>query len=78
MQLLTRRGKKKYDIVQGDSAVADIITIESLQYDLNSIEAATNNFADGNRLGEGGFGVVYKGRFTNGQEIAVKRFWTRS
>ncbi|GKV19294.1 hypothetical protein SLEP1_g29578 [Rubroshorea leprosula] len=71
--LLTRRGRKKYDIVQGDNAVTDITTVESLQYDLNSIEAATNNFADSNRLGEGGFGVVYKGRFPNGQEIAVKR-----
>ncbi|GLT30967.1 hypothetical protein SLA2020_057370 [Shorea laevis] len=71
--LLTRRGRKKYDIVRGNNAVADITTIESLQYDFNSIEAATNNFAESNRLGEGGFGVVYKGRFPNGQEIAVKR-----
>ncbi|GKV19274.1 hypothetical protein SLEP1_g29560 [Rubroshorea leprosula] len=72
--LLTRRGRKKYDIVHGDNAVTDITTTaESLQYDLNSIEAATNNFAESNRLGEGGFGVVYKGRFPNGQEVAVKR-----
>ncbi|GLT30970.1 hypothetical protein SLA2020_057400 [Shorea laevis] len=71
--LLTRGGRKKYDIVQGDNAVADMTTIESLQYDLRLIEAATDNFADGSRLGEGGFGVVYKGRFPNGQEIAVKR-----
>ncbi|GKV19288.1 hypothetical protein SLEP1_g29574 [Rubroshorea leprosula] len=77
--LLTRKGGKKYDIVQGDNAVADIITtIESLQYGLNSIEAATNNFAESNRLGEGGFGVVYQGRFPNGQEIAVKRLLRRS
>ncbi|GLT30980.1 hypothetical protein SLA2020_057500 [Shorea laevis] len=71
--LLTRRGRKKYDIVQGDNVVTDITNVESLQYDLNSIKAATNNFADGNRLGEGGFGVVYMGRFPNGQEMAVKR-----
>ncbi|GKV19335.1 hypothetical protein SLEP1_g29613 [Rubroshorea leprosula] len=77
-KLLTGRGRKKYEIVQGYNAVADITTIESLQYDLNLIEAATNNFPDSNRLSEGGFGVVYKGRFTNVQEIAVKRFWTRS
>ncbi|GKV19304.1 hypothetical protein SLEP1_g29586 [Rubroshorea leprosula] len=71
--LLTRRGRKKYDIVQGDNVVTDITNVESLHHDLNSIKAATNNFADSNRLGEGGFGVVYKGRFPNGQEIAVKR-----
>ncbi|XP_024010236.1 putative cysteine-rich receptor-like protein kinase 31 [Eutrema salsugineum] len=44
-----------------------------LQYDLSTIEAATDNFSDKNKLGEGGFGVVYKGTFPNGTEIAVKR-----
>ncbi|THG11931.1 hypothetical protein TEA_009552 [Camellia sinensis var. sinensis] len=29
--------------------------------------------SDANKLGQGGFGVVYKGRFPNGKEIAVKR-----
>ena len=38
----------------------DITTIESLQYDFSTIEVATNNFSDSNKLGEGGFGVVYK------------------
>lgn len=34
--------------------------MESLQFDLATIEAATNQFSVNNRLGEGGFGVVYK------------------
>ncbi|XP_024028851.1 cysteine-rich receptor-like protein kinase 10 isoform X2 [Morus notabilis] len=51
----------------------DIITIESLQCDLATIEAATNNFSLNNKLGQGGFGEVYKGILSNGQEIAVKR-----
>ncbi|XP_073268383.1 uncharacterized protein [Populus alba] len=29
-------------------------------FDLNAIAAATNNFSDANKLGEGGFGSVYK------------------
>jgi hypothetical protein len=37
----------------------DITTVESLQFDLATIEAATNNFSNDNKLGEGGFGVVY-------------------
>ncbi|XP_058073019.1 G-type lectin S-receptor-like serine/threonine-protein kinase At1g11300 isoform X1 [Magnolia sinica] len=37
-----------------------------------SIIAATDNFSSANKLGEGGFGPVYKGKLTEGQEIAVK------
>ncbi|KAL1342750.1 cysteine-rich receptor-like protein kinase 26 [Arachis hypogaea] len=46
---------------------------ETLQLDFATIMAATNNFSDENKLGQGGFGPVYKGRLSNGQEVAVKR-----
>ncbi|XP_072956887.1 receptor-like serine/threonine-protein kinase SD1-8 [Typha angustifolia] len=42
-------------------------------YDLSTIEAATNNFSIENKLGEGGFGPVFKGRLDEGEDIAVKR-----
>jgi len=35
-------------------------TIESLQFNLATIEAATNNFSHENKIGRGGFGEVYK------------------
>ncbi|XP_062148664.1 G-type lectin S-receptor-like serine/threonine-protein kinase CES101 [Alnus glutinosa] len=38
-----------------------------------SIVAATCNFSTENKLGQGGFGPVYKGKLPEGQEIAVKR-----
>ncbi|XVE67273.1 hypothetical protein DITRI_Ditri08aG0147400 [Diplodiscus trichospermus] len=41
-------------------------------FNLAIIAAATNNFSYDNRLGQGGFGPVYKGTL-NGKEIAVKR-----
>ncbi|CAI9787890.1 unnamed protein product [Fraxinus pennsylvanica] len=53
--------------------VREISTIECLQYDLRTIRAATDNFSDANKLGQGGFGVVYKGKLPEGNEIAVKR-----
>ncbi|XP_057986382.1 cysteine-rich receptor-like protein kinase 10 [Hevea brasiliensis] len=70
--LLCRRARKNYGSIRED-ADSEITTVESLQFDLGTIEAATNNFSNDNKLGEGGFGEVYKGRFFNGQEIAVKR-----
>ncbi|GMN64668.1 hypothetical protein TIFTF001_033729 [Ficus carica] len=42
-------------------------------FDLESILAATNDFSDENKLGQGGYGPVYKGKFPGGQEIAIKR-----
>ncbi|KAL3596254.1 hypothetical protein D5086_007891, partial [Populus alba] len=70
---LRRRGRKNRDSVKENDDGDEISTVESLQFDLSSIEAATNNFSPDNKLGEGGFGEVYKGTLPNGQQIAVKR-----
>ncbi|KAL2589728.1 hypothetical protein AAZV13_13G246900 [Glycine max] len=42
-------------------------------FDLSTIAKATSNFTVKNKIGEGGFGPVYRGSLTDGQEIAVKR-----
>ncbi|WCJ31890.1 S-locus lectin protein kinase family protein [Euphorbia peplus] len=42
-------------------------------FDLGTVSVATENFNPANKLGQGGFGVVYKGELVDGQEIAVKR-----
>ncbi|XP_057417707.1 G-type lectin S-receptor-like serine/threonine-protein kinase RKS1 [Lotus japonicus] len=42
-------------------------------FSFKMIMAATGNFSHQNKLGQGGFGSVYKGQLINGQEIAVKR-----
>ncbi|KAG2685205.1 hypothetical protein I3760_10G113400 [Carya illinoinensis] len=37
------------------------------------LASATNNFDQSNKLGQGGFGPVYRGKLPDGQEVAVKR-----
>ncbi|XVF18746.1 hypothetical protein REPUB_Repub11eG0049700 [Reevesia pubescens] len=47
--------------------------IELEFFDLAMLAKATEDFSSENKLGEGGFGPVYKGIMDDGQEIAVKR-----
>ncbi|KAF4397335.1 hypothetical protein CsatB_021470 [Cannabis sativa] len=42
-------------------------------FTLRDLEFATNRFSADNVLGEGGYGVVYKGKLINGTEVAVKK-----
>uniref|UniRef100_A0A453BCK1 Protein kinase domain-containing protein n=1 Tax=Aegilops tauschii subsp. strangulata TaxID=200361 RepID=A0A453BCK1_AEGTS len=58
----------------GYSAKAeDIESVDSMLIDISTLRAATGDFAETNKLGEGGFGAVYKGTLPDGEEIAVKR-----
>ncbi|PSS10340.1 Cysteine-rich receptor-like protein kinase [Actinidia chinensis var. chinensis] len=70
---LRRRATKKYDSVREDTVGDDITAVQSLQYDLSTLQAATNNFSEENKIGEGGFGPVYKATLSNGEVVAVKR-----
>ncbi|KAG4384391.1 hypothetical protein GLYMA_13G266100v4 [Glycine max] len=47
-------------------------------FTLRQIKAATNNFDVANKIGEGGFGPVYKGCFSDGTLIAVKQLSSKS
>ncbi|KAK4398441.1 G-type lectin S-receptor-like serine/threonine-protein kinase [Sesamum angolense] len=47
--------------------------LELPMFDLSTVTRATNDFSISNKLGEGGFGPVYRGMLEDGKEIAVKR-----
>ncbi|KAM5555092.1 hypothetical protein ABKV19_023146 [Rosa sericea] len=51
---------------------------ELLIYDFDTILTATDNFSITNKLGQGGFGPVYKGMLQDGKEVAVKRLSSSS
>lgn len=48
------------------------------EFGMDTLAAATNNFDSANKLGQGGFGPVYKGITPNGQQIAVKKLSSTS
>nr|GEV39804.1 G-type lectin S-receptor-like serine/threonine-protein kinase At1g67520 [Tanacetum cinerariifolium] len=77
-----RRKRDEYFIeLTSSESFKDVHNLESsggkgndlLIFSFASIMAATNDFSLENKLGEGGFGPVYKGNLDDGQEIAIKR-----
>ncbi|XP_031738212.1 G-type lectin S-receptor-like serine/threonine-protein kinase At1g11330 isoform X2 [Cucumis sativus] len=63
----------KQSIVDDDMIEGEIKLEELPLYDFEKVAIATNYFDLNSKLGQGGFGPVYKGKLLNGQEIAVKR-----
>ncbi|XP_009135396.1 probable leucine-rich repeat receptor-like serine/threonine-protein kinase At3g14840 isoform X1 [Brassica rapa] len=47
-------------------------------FSLKQIKVATDNFDPANKIGEGGFGPVHKGKLTDGTVIAVKQLSSKS
>ncbi|XP_074319031.1 wall-associated receptor kinase 2-like [Silene latifolia] len=50
------------------------VKVEMLKvFTIEELEKATNKYNDNNIIGEGGFGVVYKGTLDNNQVVAIKK-----
>ncbi|XP_022882418.1 G-type lectin S-receptor-like serine/threonine-protein kinase At4g27290 [Olea europaea var. sylvestris] len=72
-QQLTREGSIGSSSRQFYTAENDNGDLDLPLFDVTTILEATNYFSPGNKIGEGGFGPVYKGVLRKGKEIAVKR-----
>eukprot|EP00257_Ricinus_communis_P026710 XP_025014124.1 putative cysteine-rich receptor-like protein kinase 43 isoform X1 [Ricinus communis] len=75
-------GKHTYRRKNGIKAIRgmeDLLLLDEgrqfLQFNYATIRAATENFNEVLRLGQGGFGEVYKGTLPDGREIAIKRLY---
>ncbi|XP_018730545.2 probable leucine-rich repeat receptor-like serine/threonine-protein kinase At3g14840 [Eucalyptus grandis] len=55
-----------------------VLALQIGSFTLRQIKAATNNFDSANKIGEGGFGSVYKGLLSDGTTIAVKQLSSKS
>ncbi|XP_042499257.1 putative receptor-like protein kinase At4g00960 [Macadamia integrifolia] len=69
---LSKKESKKEDDL--DKIAAE----EQTQFSLQTLITATRDFHSDHKLGEGGFGPVYKGKLRDGREIAVKKLSQRS
>ncbi|KAK3435680.1 hypothetical protein EUGRSUZ_C00389 [Eucalyptus grandis] len=58
-------------VCKGESLESGTPNLQTFGY--VTLKAATDDFSSENKLGEGGFGPVYKGKLPKGQYIAVKR-----
>ncbi|XLR10091.1 hypothetical protein HN51_046682 [Arachis hypogaea] len=58
--LLRRRARKSLKTILRENFGHESTTLEGLQFDLNVLKVATNNFSLENLIGKGGFGEVYK------------------
>ncbi|KAK9280555.1 hypothetical protein L1049_014248 [Liquidambar formosana] len=64
--------KFKHSDSHGSSSAADG-QVGLLNFSIEDIYKATENFSPVNRIGDGGFGTVYKGRLRNASLVAIKR-----
>ncbi|XP_020208646.1 cysteine-rich receptor-like protein kinase 10 isoform X1 [Cajanus cajan] len=63
---------------QSEDDIQNLASQEQKIFPYETLVAATKNFHILNKLGEGGFGPVYKGKLNDGREIAVKKLSHRS
>ncbi|KAJ1394187.1 putative serine/threonine-protein kinase [Sesbania bispinosa] len=70
--------KSEFSINRDHNSGMQVDDMDLPVFDLSTIAKATSNFTINNKIGEGGFGPVYRGILADGVEIAVKRLSTSS
>ncbi|PWA40983.1 serine-threonine/tyrosine-protein kinase catalytic domain-containing protein [Artemisia annua] len=55
-----------FDSIQGENPIFS-------RFDFNTINIATTNFSDANKVDDGYYSIMYKGRLQNGHDIAISK-----
>eukprot|EP01018_Ginkgo_biloba_P010341 Gb_18722 [translate_table: standard] len=72
-----KRRKSKFSSADEDEDLKNLSARENT-FSLMELKIATNDFNIKNKIGEGGFGAVYKGILPDGNLVAVKKLSSRS
>ncbi|XP_054815638.1 probable LRR receptor-like serine/threonine-protein kinase At1g53440 isoform X2 [Prosopis cineraria] len=70
--------RKKGFLGGKDTEDKELLDLKTGYFSLRQIKTGTNNFDPANKIGEGGFGPVYKGVLSDGVVIAVKQLSSKS
>ncbi|KAL4563394.1 hypothetical protein LXL04_027435 [Taraxacum kok-saghyz] len=54
------------------------MSLQTISFSLRQLKSATDNFNESNKIGEGGFGPVYKGTLSDDTVVAVKQLSAQS
>ncbi|CAL5022996.1 unnamed protein product [Urochloa decumbens] len=73
------KGNGRHSFYHGRKTnTSDLQTRAQYFFSLKEIESATKHFDPANKIGEGGFGPVYKGTLADGTTVAVKKLSSKS
>lgn len=74
-KLRPRRRNDLHDDMDGSGEIIRAIAASHLSFKYEELRKSTDDFNQTNKLGQGGYGSVYKGVLPDGREIAVKRLF---
>eukprot|EP01018_Ginkgo_biloba_P000734 Gb_02005 [translate_table: standard] len=77
---IKKRKRRDGEFLRGSKDKTELKTMDVKynSFSLDEIKAATTDFHPENKIGEGGFGAVFKGMLPDGRKVAIKQLSSKS